>query len=104
MYKAYFKCNARYIYFLITDLEGLTTDDTDTHLLIFRDDTLTVQSLDGNRLDLDSINLDSTILPHSIVENIEVECDRTLLEDTNMISQVKTNYVICIDFRKISSY
>ncbi|CAK9796601.1 Uncharacterized protein C2orf42 homolog [Anthophora quadrimaculata] len=76
------------------DLEGLTTDDTDTHLLIFRDDTLTVQSLDGNRLDLDSMNLDSTILPHSIVENIEVECDRNLLEDNNMISQVNNLEVI----------
>lgn len=49
---------------------------------------MTVERLDGNRLDLDSMNLESTILPHSIVENIEVECDRTLLED-NMISQVK---------------
>ncbi|KAK9295414.1 hypothetical protein QLX08_010252 [Tetragonisca angustula] len=76
------------------DLDGLTTDDTDTHLLIFRDDTLTVQSLDGNRLDLDSMNLESTILPHSIVENIEVECNRTLLEDNNMISQVNNLEVI----------
>ncbi|XP_053976070.1 uncharacterized protein C2orf42 [Hylaeus anthracinus] len=76
------------------DLDGLTTDDADTHLLIFRDDTLTVQSLDGNRLDLDSMNLDSTILPNSIVENIEVECDRTLLEDNNMISQVHNLEVI----------
>ncbi|KZC12187.1 Uncharacterized protein C2orf42 [Dufourea novaeangliae] len=76
------------------DLDGLTTDDTDTHLLIFRDDTLTVQSLDGNRLDLDSMNLDSTILPHSIVENIEVECDRTLLENNNLISQVHNLEVI----------
>lgn len=71
------------------DLDSLTTDDTDTHLLIFRDDTLTAQSLDGNRLDLDLMNLEFTILPHSIVENIEVECDRTLLEDNNMISQVR---------------
>lgn len=70
------------------DLDSLTTDDTDTHLLIFRDDTLTVQSLDGNRLDLDSMNLDSSILPHGIVENIEVECDRSLLDDNNIISQV----------------
>ncbi|XP_034193229.1 uncharacterized protein C2orf42 homolog isoform X1 [Osmia lignaria lignaria] len=70
------------------DLDGLTTDDTNTHLLIFRDDTLTVQSLDGNRLDLDSMNLDSTILPHNIVENLEVECHRTLLEDNNIISPV----------------
>ncbi|XP_012174506.3 uncharacterized protein C2orf42 isoform X1 [Bombus affinis] len=76
------------------DLDGLTTDDTDTHLLIFRDDTLTVQSLDGNRLDLDSMNLESTILPHSIVENIGVECDRTLLEDNNMVSQVNNLEVI----------
>lgn len=66
----------------------MTTDETDTHLLIFRDDTLTVQNLDGNRLDLDSMNLDSSILPHSIVENIEVECDRSLLDDNNIISQV----------------
>lgn len=70
------------------DLDGLTTDDTDTHLLIFRDDTLTVQNLDGNRLDLDSMNLDSTILPNNIVENIEVECDRTLLVDNNIMSQI----------------
>lgn len=69
------------------DLDTLNTDDA--HLLIFRDDTLTVQSLDGNRLDLDSMNLDSTILP---VENIEVECDRSLLEDNNIISQVSHNY------------
>lgn len=66
----------------------MTTDETDTHLLIFRDATLTVQNLDGNRLDLDSMNLDSSILPHSIVENIEVECDRSLLDDNNIISQV----------------
>lgn len=78
----------------IADLDGLTTDETDTHLLIFRDDTLTVQNLDGNRLDLDSMNLDSTILPHSIVENIEVECDRTLLEDNNMMSQVRI--ILCL--------
>ncbi|XP_035721986.1 uncharacterized protein C2orf42 homolog isoform X3 [Vespa mandarinia] len=69
-------------------------DDADTHLLIFRDDTLTVQSLDGNRLDLDSMNLDSSILPNSIVENIEVECDRSLLEDNNIISQVHNLEVI----------
>lgn len=41
------------------------------------------------------MNLESTILPHSIVENIEVECDRTLLED-NMISQVKNVLYICL--------
>ncbi|XP_076387540.1 uncharacterized protein C2orf42 isoform X2 [Megachile rotundata] len=76
------------------DLDGLTTHDTDTHLLIFRDDTLTVQSLDGNRLDLDSMNLDSTILPHNIVENLEVECDRSLLEDNNIIPQVHSLEVI----------
>ncbi|XP_039310149.1 uncharacterized protein C2orf42 isoform X5 [Solenopsis invicta] len=76
------------------DLDSLTTDETDTHLLIFRDDTLTVQSLDGNRLDLDSINLDSTILPHGIVENIEVECDRSLLDDNSIISQVHNLEVI----------
>lgn len=76
------------------DLDSLTTDETDTHLLIFRDDTLTVQSLDGNRLDLDSINLDSSILPHGIVENIEVECDRSLLDDNNIISQVHNLEVI----------
>ena len=40
------------------------------------------------------MNLESTILPHSIVENIEVECNRTLLEDNNMISQVRIYYVI----------
>ena len=40
------------------------------------------------------MNLESTILPHSIVENNEVECDRTLLEDNNMISQVRIYYVI----------
>lgn len=74
------------------DLDPLNTDDADTHLLIFRDDTLTVQSLDGNRLDLDSMNLDSAILPNSIVENIEVECDRSLLEDNNIISQVSRDY------------
>ncbi|KAF7403926.1 hypothetical protein HZH68_006720 [Vespula germanica] len=74
------------------DLDALNTDDA--HLLIFRDDTLTVQSLDGNRLDLDSMNLDSTILPNSIVENIEVECDRNLLEDNNIISQVHNLEVI----------
>ncbi|CAL7944359.1 unnamed protein product [Xylocopa violacea] len=68
------------------DLDGLTTDDTDTHLLIFRDDTLTVQSLDGNRIDLDSMNLDSTIL--------QVECDRNLLDDNNMISQVSNLEVV----------
>lgn len=86
----------KYLFYIkILDLDSLTTDDTDTHLLIFRDDTLTVQSLDGNRLDLDSMNLESTILPHSIVENIEVECDRTLLED-NMISQVKNVLYICL--------
>lgn len=56
--------------------------------MIFRDDTLTVQSLDGNRLDLDSMNLDTSILSHGIVENIEVECDRSLLDDNNIISQV----------------
>ncbi|XP_012521860.1 uncharacterized protein C2orf42 homolog [Monomorium pharaonis] len=76
------------------DLDSLTTDETDTHLLIFRDDTLTVQSLDGNRLDLDSINLDSSILPHGIVENIEVECDRSLLDDNSIISQVHNLEVI----------
>ncbi|EFN63322.1 Uncharacterized protein C2orf42-like protein [Camponotus floridanus] len=76
------------------DLDSLTTDETDTHLLIFRDDTLTVQNLDGNRLDLDSMNLDSSILPHSIVENIEVECDRSLLDDNNIISQVHNLEVI----------
>ncbi|XP_014467402.1 PREDICTED: uncharacterized protein C2orf42 homolog isoform X2 [Dinoponera quadriceps] len=76
------------------DLDSLTTDDTDTHLLIFRDDTLTVQSLDGNRLDLDSMNLDSSILSHGIVENIEVECDRSLLDDNNIISQVHNLEVI----------
>ncbi|XP_011339027.2 uncharacterized protein C2orf42 homolog [Ooceraea biroi] len=78
------------------DLDSLTTDDTDTPLLIFRDDTLTVQSLDGNRLDLDSMNLDSSILSHvdNIVENIEVECNkRSLLED-NIISQVHNLEVI----------
>lgn len=73
----------------------MTTDETDTHLLIFRDDTLTVQSLDGNRLDLDSINLDSSILPHGIVENIEVECDRSLLDDNNIISQVRRLKYLC---------
>ncbi|EFN86962.1 uncharacterized protein C2orf42 homolog [Harpegnathos saltator] len=76
------------------DLDSLTTDDTDTHLLIFRDDTLTVQSLDGNRLDLDSMNLDSSILSHGIVENIEVECDHNLLDDNNIISQVHNLEVI----------
>lgn len=43
------------------------------------------------------MNLESTILPHNIVENIEVECDRTLLED-NMISQVKNILFICLNF------
>jgi len=78
----------------------LTTDDTDTPLLIFRDDTLTAQSLDGNRLDLDSMNLDSSILSHvdNIVENIEVECKRSLLEDNNIISQVRHTTFICIKY------
>ncbi|XP_032685892.1 uncharacterized protein C2orf42 homolog isoform X2 [Odontomachus brunneus] len=76
------------------DLDSLTTDETDTHFLIFRDDTLTVQSLDGNRLDLDSMNLDSSILSHGIVENIEVECNRSLLDDNNIISQVHNLEVI----------
>lgn len=65
-------------------------------MLIFRDDTLTVQSLDGNRLDLDSMNLDSSILPHGIVENIEVECDHSLLDDNNIISQVKYNVILVL--------
>lgn len=75
----------------ISDLDNLATDDTDTSLLIFRDDTLTIHSLDGNRIDLDSINLDSSILSHvdNIVENIEVECERNLLDDNNIISQVR---------------
>ncbi|KAG7201044.1 hypothetical protein KM043_003395 [Ampulex compressa] len=76
------------------DFNGLTADETDTHLLIFRDDTLTVQSLDGNRLDLDSMNLDSAMLSHGIVENIEVECDRTLLAESSVISQVHNLEVI----------
>jgi len=78
----------------------LTTDDTDTPLLIFRDDTLTAQSLDGNRLDLDSMNLDSSILSHvdNIVENIEVECKRSLLEDNNIISQVRHTLLMCIKY------
>lgn len=78
------------------DLDNLATDDTDTSLLIFRDDTLTIHSLDGNRIDLDSINLDSSILSHvdNIVENIEVECERNLLDDNNIISQVHNLEVI----------
>jgi hypothetical protein len=78
----------------------LTTDDTDTPLLIFRDDTLTAQSLDGNRLDLDSMNLDSSILSHvdNIVENIEVECKRSLLEDNNIISQVRQTILMWIKY------
>jgi len=78
----------------------LTADDTDTPLLIFRDDTLTAQSLDGNRLDLDSMNLDSSILSHvdNIVENIEVECKRSLLEDNNIISQVRHTLLMCIKY------
>ncbi|KAL6254373.1 hypothetical protein P5V15_014420 [Pogonomyrmex californicus] len=76
------------------DLDSLTADETDTHLLIFRDDTLTVQSLDGNKLDLDSMNLDSSILSHGIVENIEVECDRSLLDDNNIVSQVHNLEVV----------
>lgn len=42
------------------------------------------------------MNLESTILPHSIVENIGVECDRTLLEDNNMVSQVRFYYITCL--------
>ncbi|XP_015119737.1 uncharacterized protein C2orf42 homolog [Diachasma alloeum] len=70
------------------DLENLTDD---THLLIFRDDTLTVQSLDGNRLDIDTINLDATILPNSIVEGIDVDCESAaafLDNSNNIISPV----------------
>ncbi|XP_046752590.1 uncharacterized protein C2orf42 homolog isoform X1 [Diprion similis] len=61
------------------DLESLTADETDTQLLIFRDDT---------------IDLDAAILPHNIVENIGVECDHTLLDDANIISQVHNLEVI----------
>ncbi|XP_063977907.1 uncharacterized protein C2orf42 homolog [Diachasmimorpha longicaudata] len=64
------------------DLENLSDD---THLLIFRDDTLTVQSLDGSRLDIDSINLDATILPNSIVEGIDVDCESGFLDNGNNI-------------------
>lgn len=42
------------------------------------------------------MNLDSSILPHSIVENIEVECDRSLLDDNNIISQVSHKIFIYI--------
>ena len=53
---------------------------------MFRDDSLTVESLDGNRLYLDSkqLNLECIILPHSIVENFEVEYDHSLLEDNDI--------------------
>ena len=76
-----------------TDLETLTTDDNDTHLLIFRDDTLTVQSLDAGRLDIEPLNLGTTILPNGIAENIGVECDRTFLDESAIISQVLCNHL-----------
>lgn len=52
-----------------------------------RDDTLTVESLDGNILYLD-LTIQFRIYnftTHSIVKNCEIEYDHSLLED-NMIS------------------
>lgn len=61
--------------------------------------------MDGNRLDLDSINLDSSILPHGIVENIEVECDRSLLDDNNIISQVRLFiFLLSLIHKEFKSY
>ncbi|XP_043272498.1 uncharacterized protein C2orf42 [Venturia canescens] len=76
------------------DLENLTPDDNDTQLLIFRDDTLAVQSLDAGRLDIDSMNLEPSILQNSIVGSIDVECDRALLDDNSIISQIHNSEVM----------
>uniref|UniRef100_A0A0C9R994 C2orf42_1 protein n=1 Tax=Fopius arisanus TaxID=64838 RepID=A0A0C9R994_9HYME len=74
------------------DIEGLSDD---THFLIFRDDTLTVQNLDGSRLDIDSINLDATILPNNIVDGIDVDCAPAFLNTGNsIITHVDDNEII----------
>ncbi|KAK0090551.1 hypothetical protein PV325_011698 [Microctonus aethiopoides] len=67
------------------DLECLTDD---SHLLIFRDDPLTVASLDGKRLDIDCINLDATILPRTTSQEIEIECEQALLRNNTVLTQV----------------
>ncbi|OXU25333.1 hypothetical protein TSAR_000436 [Trichomalopsis sarcophagae] len=72
------------------DLENLSDD---THLLIFRDDSLTVQNLQHDRLDIDSINLDPSILTASMIESIK-DSDHHLLDDTNIISEVHNLEVI----------
>ncbi|XP_048507387.1 uncharacterized protein C2orf42 isoform X2 [Athalia rosae] len=61
------------------DLANFTADETDAQLLIFRDDT---------------IDLDVAIMPHNIVGNMDAECDHTLLDDANIISQVHNLEVI----------
>lgn len=65
----------------------------DTHLLIFRDDSLTVQNLQHDRLDIDSINLDPSILTASIVDSIK-DSEHHLLDDTNIISEVNIFFLL----------
>ncbi|XP_034944226.1 uncharacterized protein C2orf42 [Chelonus insularis] len=69
------------------DFDCLTDD---SHLLIFRDETLTVQNFDGERLDIDYINLDAAILSSNIVEEIDTSCQRTLVEENNVINQTNS--------------
>ena len=65
-------------------MENLTDQ---THLLIFREDSLTVNNLQNDKLDIGSINMDSSLLTTNIVDNLKDQ-DYNLLDDTNIISEV----------------
>lgn len=65
----------------ISDLENLSDS---THLLIFRDDTL-IQNLQNDQLDIDSIN---PLLLTGSLDRMRDQ-DQNLLEDVNIISEVK---------------
>ncbi|XP_058803645.1 uncharacterized protein C2orf42 isoform X2 [Phymastichus coffea] len=67
----------------VSDLDNLSDD---AHLLIFRDDSLTIQNLQSNRIDIDSINIDPLLLAGNI--DIIKDQEQNLSDDINIISEV----------------
>ncbi|XP_014237686.1 uncharacterized protein C2orf42 homolog [Trichogramma pretiosum] len=76
------------------DLDSLSDD---THLLIFRDDSLAVQNLPTDRLDID-INLDAALLAGSIDLK-----DNNLLYDVNNMDAISQNSFCDVNAIKVIS-
>lgn len=73
------------------DLDPLSDD---AHFLIFRDDSI-VQSLQNDRLDIDNLNLDPSILIGDVIYGANDE-DNHLLDNPNPVPQLNVSEVINI--------